>query len=249
MKNLFSLSLVSLLLISIGSVFANSPTDTVAVKCEDQTKSVDNADFDKAIRTLAKSVTALEKLMVDPTNSIPPSLLTNSQGIVIFPSAFKVAIGIAGGQGARGVAMVRMEDGSWSNPFFVSMGEGSLGFQIGAQQSDIVLLFKNKNDILAIDRSEITLGSDVGVTAGPVSQGTSVNTDIKFDSEIYSYCRSKGLFAGVSFKGGILTINDKVNESLYSMKDVNTDDIFNSMQTPYNENVNELMMAVNNYEK
>ena len=68
------------------------------------------------------------------------------EGIVIFPGALKVAVGCIGGQGARGIAMIRKEDGSWSNPFFVNLGEGSLGVQLGAQSSDIVLLFKDRDD-------------------------------------------------------------------------------------------------------
>ena len=194
-----------------------------------------------------KSVMALDHLMEDPNNCIPPSLIDQSEGIVIFPGAFKLAFGVAGGQGARGVALVRLETGLWSNPFFVSMGEGSLGLQLGVQKSDIVLLFKDKNDILGLDKTEVTLGADVGVAAGPVSKGATATTDIKFDSEIYSYSRSKGLFAGVSFKGGVLSYNESVNESLYGMADISTDYIFNDIASPYNDKVYDLIEVIDIY--
>ena len=252
MKTKLNLVFVFTLLITCGTLFAVSSDDNSNVYI-DQQETVDETSLyhdeipAKAIKTLKKSVIALDNFMEDPENCIPPSLISKSEGIVIFPSAFKLALGVVGGQGARGVAMIRKEDGSWSNPFFVSLGEGSLGIQIGAQSSDIVLLFKDKNDIIGIDKAEITVGSDIGVAAGPVSKGFSSSTDINFDSEIYSYNRSKGLFAGVSLKGGVLTYNNKVNESLYFMNDVNMDYIFNQVETPYNDEVNDLLEALTMY--
>jgi lipid-binding SYLF domain-containing protein len=145
--------------------------------------------------------------------------------------------------------MIRREDGTWSNPFFVTLGEGSLGIQIGAQSSEIVLLFKHRYDILDIDDAEIILGGDIGVAAGPVGNGASSDTDIKFEKEIYSYFRSKGLFAGVSLAGGVLYYNEMVNESLYGVDDVTAGEIFNEIETPYNDQVNELLEALNMYDE
>jgi len=254
MKTILNLVLASALLIMSGTLLAVSLNDSSNVTI-DQQATVEETSFSredakiaaKANKTLHMSVLALDNIMENPENSIPPSLISKSEGIVIFPSAFKLALGVAGGQGARGIAMIRKEDGSWSNPFFVSLGEGSLGFQIGAQSSDIVLLFKDKNDIIGIDKAEITLGSDVGVAAGPVSKGSSSSTDIKFDSEIYSYYQSKGLFAGVSLKGGVLAFNNRVSEALYCMDNVNADDIFNEIETPYNDQVNDLIETIDMY--
>ena len=176
MLNLF---LVSILTISVGTLLA-APSNG-------DSKSVEN---EKATKTLEKAVMALDNVMEDPVNGIPQSLINKSEGIVIFPGASKVAAGLFNGQGGRGIAMIHNEDGSWSNPFFVILGKGSQGFQIGAQASDIVLLFKDRNDIIDIDEAEITLGGDVGVAAGPVNNGSSSSTDITFDTEIYSYHRS-----------------------------------------------------------
>lgn len=254
MKTILKLSLVSTLIIMSGTLFAVASNYASNVD-PGQQETVEEPSYSnddeklllKANKTIQKSAIALDNIMENPENSIPPSLISKSEGIVIFPSAFKLALGVAGGQGARGVAMIRKDDGSWSNPFFVSLAEGSLGFQIGAQKSDIVLLFKDKNDIIGIDNAEITLGSDVGVAAGPVSKGSSSTTDIKFDSEIYSYYQSKGLFAGVSLKGGVLVYNNRVSDALYLKNDVNADDIFNEIETPYNAEVNDLIKALNWY--
>ncbi len=233
MKTLLNLILVSMLIITVGNLNAASSSG--------ESKS---ADSEKAEKTLKKAVIALDHVMEDPESSIPQDLIQSAEGIVIFPGAFKVAVGFLGGQGARGIAMIRKEDGSWSNPFFVTLGEGSLGFQIGAQASDIVLLFKDRNDIIEIDQADITLGGDVGVAAGPANKGSSSSTDITFESEIYSYHRSKGLFAGVSLKGGILSYNRNISESLYGIDDVSTDVIFRGIETPFNVYVNDLIEAM-----
>jgi lipid-binding SYLF domain-containing protein len=233
MKTLLNFMLVSILIITVGNLNAAGSSS------EDK-----SANARKAEKTLRKAVMALDHVMEDPENCIPPDLIQRAEGIVIFPGAFKVAIGVVGGQGARGIAMIRKEDGSWSNPFFVTLGEGSLGFQIGAQASDIVLLFKDRNDIIKIDQADITLGGDVGVAAGPVNQGSSSSTDITFESEIYSYYRSKGLFAGVSLKGGVLSYNKHVSESLYDTDDISTETILGGIETPYNEKVNDLIEAL-----
>ena len=118
---------------------------------------------------------------------------------------------------------------------------------IGAQSSDIVLLFKDKNDILGIDEVEITLGSDISVAAGPENKGSSATTNIEFDSQIYSYCYSKGLFAGVSLKGGVLSYSEKVNDAFYGKAWVDIDEIFNEIEAPFNDQVYELIHAINIY--
>ncbi len=209
--------------------------------------TMDEETDKKASKTLTRSVEALDKIMADPENYIPPSLFIQSEGIVILPGAFKVALGVVGGQGARGIALIRKNDGTWSNPFFVTLGEGSLGFQLGAQKSDIVLLFKDKNDLMELEETELTLGGDVGVAAGPVSRGASALTDFEFESEIYTYSLSNGLFAGVSVKGGVLAYNHQVNESMYRMDHVSTDDILYEIETPFNDHIIDLIDTINSY--
>ena len=238
MKTKMKIAVVSTLLILSGSLSAASFSKEVSR--EEKTEQ-------KATRTLQNSVEALENIMEDPENYIPPSLFIQSEGIVILPGAFKLAVGVAGGQGARGIALIRKEDGTWSNPFFVSLGEGSFGLQVGAQKSDIFLFFKNREDLLELDETELTLGGDIGVAAGPASRGASAVTDLEFDSEIYTYAHSNGLFAGVNFKGGVLTYNSRVNDSLYGLVDVSSDEILYEVESPYNDQVIELIDAINYY--
>ena len=181
MKSMLNIFLVSILIVSGGSLLAEPSNDNATE---------------------------------DSVNGIPQSLINQSEGIVIFPGACRVAAGPFNGPGARGIAMIQIEDGSWSNPFFVILREGNLGFQIGSQTSDIVMLFKDRNDLIDIDKAEITLGDDVGVEAGPVNKGTSSDTDITFETGIYSYHHNEELFAGISLNGGILSYNEKLSESL-----------------------------------
>jgi lipid-binding SYLF domain-containing protein len=236
MKTKMKLAIASVFLLMGGTLLADSINET---------DSGEQKTEKKASKTLVRSLEALDNIMEDPENYIPPSVIIQSEGIVILPGAFKLAVGIAGGQGARGIAMIRTADRSWSNPFFVTLGEGSLGIQLGAQKSDIVLLFKDKNALMSLEESELTLGGDIGVAAGPVSRGASALTDITFESEIYSYSLSNGLFAGVSIKGGVLTYNRRVNESLYSRINVSTNEIINEIETPFNEEVIDLIDAIN----
>ena len=137
MLNLF---LVSILTISVGTL--------IAAPSNGDSKSVENK---KAAITLEKSARTLDSVIGDSGNGIPLSLINKSEGIIIFPAACKVAAGPFNGPGGRGIAMIRNEDGSWSNPFFVTFREVSMGFPSSTQTSDIVLLFKDRNDIVDID--------------------------------------------------------------------------------------------------
>ena len=256
MKALLKLSFVSALILTGGTLFAASFTDANHVYV-DQKETVNEPMYfgedvkivEKANEILQKSVMALDNIMDDPENSIPTSLISQSEGMVIFPRALKIAFGAVGGQGARGIAMIRQDDGSWSNPFFVSLGEASVGIQIGVQKSDIVLLFKNKNDVIAIDEADIMLGAGVGVAAGPVSKEATSNTDIRFDAKIYSYQKSKGLFAGVNLNGGVLSCIDAFNETLYCMGNADTNDIFMEIDAPFNDQVKVLIDTIEMYEE
>ena len=236
MKTMLNIFLVTILTISVGTLLA-APSNG-------DSKSSEN---EMVTKTLEKAVRALDHVMEDPVNGIPESLINKSEGIVIFPAACKVVAGPYNPSGGRGIAMIHNEDGSWSNPFFVTLREGSQGFQIGAQTSDNVLLFKDRNDIIDIDKAEITLGGDVGVAEGPVYNGSFLSNDISFETEIYSYQRSKELFTGVSLKGGILSYYEKFSDSLYGIDNINMDEIFYEIETPYNDKVNDLIVALKMY--
>ena len=111
--------------------------------------------------------------------------------------------------------MVKNADGTWSDPVFVTITGGSIGFQVEVQSIDLVLIFKNRETLQKIGNGSFTLGGDASVTAGPVGRNSSASTDYKMDAEIYSYSKSKGLFAGISISGSALDIDEKSNNNFY----------------------------------
>lgn len=147
--------------------------------------------------------------------SIPKQLMQKTEGIIIIPGLINAGF-VVGGKRGKGIAMVKNPDGTWSNPVFLTMTGGSFGFQAGIQSVDLVLVFLNKASLLNIGKSSFTLGGDISVAAGPVGRTSSAGTDYKMESEVYSYSRSKGLFAGISLSGSSLDIDQKANESFYS---------------------------------
>ena len=131
---------------------------------------------------------------------LPEKILRQSHGIAVIPGVIKAAWGI-GGQYGRGVLCVRTEEGGWSAPCFISIVGGSVGWQIGVEKADIILVFKTPRSIDDISRGKITLGAGASIAAGPVGRNAEASTDLDMKAEIFSYSKSKGLFAGVSVKG------------------------------------------------
>lgn len=171
-------------------------------------------DQDAKMREVIDVLEAINRI---PENSIPPALLRNAKGIAIIPSVVKVGL-VIGGRYGKGVVMVRHEDGNWSNPLFLSVSGGSIGWQVGAQSTDVILVFKTRKSIDDIISGKFTLGADASIAAGPVGRLASAATDIKMESEIYSYSRSRGLFVGITLDGARLNIEQKDNASYYRNK-------------------------------
>ncbi len=146
--------------------------------------------------------------------SIPSELLEITQGIIIVPKLINAGFVLSGKRG-KGLAMVKLEDGTWSNPVFVTLTGGGVGLQAGLQSIDLVLVFKNRNTLENIGKGSFTLGGDISVAAGPVGRSSSASTDYKLEAEVYSYSRSKGLFAGISLNGMAIDIDEKGNEAFY----------------------------------
>lgn len=146
--------------------------------------------------------------------SIPKQLMQKTEGIIIIPGLINAGF-VLGGKRGKGVAMVKNDNGTWSNPVFLTMTGGSFGLQGGIQSVDLVLVFLNKTSLLDIGKSSFTLGGDISVAAGPVGRTSSAGTDYKLESEVYSYSQSKGLFFGISLSGSSLDIDQKANNSFY----------------------------------
>jgi lipid-binding SYLF domain-containing protein len=148
---------------------------------------------------------------------IPAQLIEASKGIIIIPRMINGGL-IVGGKHGKGLAMVKREDGEWSDPVFVTITGGSVGAQIGVQAVDLVLIFKSDKSLMNIEKGDYTLGGDLSVAAGPVSKNASATTDYKLEAEVYSYSRAKGLFAGVTVNGAMLDVDVRANTGLYGSK-------------------------------
>lgn len=161
--------------------------------------------------------------------TIPHDLLDECQGIIIVPNLINAGFGVGAKRG-KGVAMVKLDDGKWSDPVFVTLTGGSFGFQIGVQSVDLVLVFRHKGVLTKVKNGDFTIGGDASAAAGPVGRNTSASTDYKLEAEVYSYSRSRGLFAGISINGSNLGIDKKANANYYG-QDVSSQDIFESAKS------------------
>lgn len=169
---------------------------------------------DKIDERVKTATEVLAEIMAIPENRIPPALLNNAQGIAVIPGVLKAGF-FLGARHGRGVLSVRSQSGGWSSPAFVSLTGGSIGWQIGVQSTDIILVFKSRKNIETLMHGKFTLGADASVAAGPVGRHTEAGTDVRLQSEIYSYSRSRGLFAGVALEGAALQFDNQAMESYY----------------------------------
>jgi len=160
------------------------------------------------------ATTVLKEMSAIPENSIPERLLAEAYAIAVVPDLTKAAL-VFGGRGGKGLISVRSADGAWSNPNYINVGGGSWGFQAGVQKSDLILVFTSKSGVDSIIKGKFTLGADAAVAAGPVGRNVQASTDENLKAEIYSYSRSKGLFAGVALDGTVIRIDRKANETVY----------------------------------
>jgi len=154
----------------------------------------------------------LELLEVEE-REVPQALLDEASCVAVIPGVIKGAFGW-GGRHGRGVLSCR-NNGSWSAPVFVTLSGGSFGLQIGAQSTDVVLFIVKERSVRSLLRSKFTLGGDLSVAAGPVGRSAELGTDIRLRAEIYSYAKSRGLFAGVSVEGARLAPHRKSIDKYY----------------------------------
>lgn len=192
---------------------------------------------DKQEEKIAASTKVL-KDFTDMKENIPQELLKVTEGIIVVPKLINAGFVLAGKRG-KGIAMVKFEDGTWSNPVFVTITGGSVGFQIGVQAVDLVLIFKSRETLQDIGKGSFTLGGDISVTAGPVGRSSTASTDYKLEAEVYSYSRSKGLFAGISLGGSAIAVDAKANAAYYGNDD-DAKTIFSYTDTDESDAVKEL---------
>jgi lipid-binding SYLF domain-containing protein len=170
-------------------------------------------------RRLQEAGTVLREILNMP-DYIPQPLLNKAECILVFPSVKKFAIGIGGssGHGALSCRTGEKFNGAWSPPSLYTLKSGSIGLQVGGASTDFVLLIMNPRGVDSVLRSKVKLGSDAVAAAGPRGRAASASSDPSMHAEIFTYSRSRGLFAGVSLEGATLRQDNDANQKIYGRK-------------------------------
>jgi len=166
-----------------------------------------------SVARLDSSVEVLHAIMATPDKGIPEEVLTNAKCILVVPNLIKGGF-IFGGKHGRGVASCRTTDG-WSAPAFVSVGGGSWGLQIGVEGVDLVMLVMNDQGFQHLLSSKFEFTGEGSVAAGPVGRHASAGTDWKMNTEVLTYSRSKGVFAGLTLEGAVVEQDDDSTRAIY----------------------------------
>jgi len=165
------------------------------------------------VARLQSSVDVLHAVMSAPDKGIPEEVLSNAKCIMVVPDLIKGGF-IFGGKHGRGVASCRTSDG-WSAPAFVSIGGGSWGLQIGVEGVDLVMLVMNDRGLQHLLSSKFALSGEGSVAAGPVGRHASAGTDWKMNTEMLTYSRSKGVFAGLTLEGAVIEQDNDSTRAIY----------------------------------
>jgi lipid-binding SYLF domain-containing protein len=187
----------------------------------------------------------IKELTATPDRGIPTHMVQQAKAIAIFPGVIKAGF-IVGARHGRGIITVRQEDGSWSNPLPVSITGGSVGFQAGAQSIDLVLVFRTNRGIEPIlqGRGRLKLGGDVSVAAGPVGREAGTATDATLSSEIFTYSRTRGLFAGVSLSGAVIRPDLTAIEHYYASDELTPKEVVTRRDIPVRESTQRLLQVL-----
>ena len=164
---------------------------------------------------LTEAARVLDEVLAAPDKGVPEAIIDKAQAVVVIPSTVKGAL-LIGAQRGKGVMSVKSASG-WSAPAFVTLTGGSVGFQIGGQATDIVLVVVNERGIENLAQNTFKIGGDASVAAGPVGREATASTDYKLQAQILSYSRSRGLFAGVSLAGSTIRADRDANEKIYGV--------------------------------
>ncbi|MEP7038337.1 MAG: lipid-binding SYLF domain-containing protein [Acidobacteriota bacterium] len=170
-------------------------------------------DIKEAGKTSTEAANVFNEIMKAPDNAIPSDLLDKAEAVAIFPGVVNAAF-IFGGRGGIGLISRRTANG-WSAPAFFKIGGGSFGLQIGGQKIDYVMLIMNDGGLKGLMEDKFELGGEASVAAGPVGRSAGATTNTTLDAGILSYSRTKGLFAGVSLKGSVITPDNDRNQAVY----------------------------------
>jgi lipid-binding SYLF domain-containing protein len=163
---------------------------------------------------VSQATAVLQQIMAIPASAIPEQLLAKAQAVAIFPGV-KGGAFVVGIRKGHGVLVARDEQGQWRAPQFLELTGGSVGWQAGIQSTDVVLVFRSRESLVNLMKGKLTIGAEASAAAGPVGRQASAATDMKLQSEIYSYSRSRGAFLGVSLDGTMLAPDHQADARFY----------------------------------
>jgi lipid-binding SYLF domain-containing protein len=205
--------------------------------------AADEKDLDR----LSEATTVFSEIMDAPDKGIPQDLLESAHCIVIVPGLKKGAF-IVGAKFGKGFVSCRQKTtGKWSAPAAIRVEGGSVGFQIGGSETDVVLLVMNQRGADRLLSSQFTLGGEGEVAAGPVGRSATAQTDAKLTAEMLSWSRSRGIFAGVSLQGATLREDEDANDSLYGKKLKNREIVEGAIAPP--RGAERLLSVLNRYSR
>ncbi|MGA8223165.1 MAG: lipid-binding SYLF domain-containing protein [Candidatus Acidiferrales bacterium] len=193
------------------SIFAVCFTLVAAMVC--------SAEGNKEQKRLENAGVVMQEIMNTPEN-IPQEVLEKADCVIVFPSVLKAAF-VVGASYGRGAMVCRSGEhfrGPWGAPAMFALEGGSVGFQIGGEATDLVLLIMNERGASSILSSKVKLGGDASIAAGPVGRDAAANTDAYMRAEVLSYSRTRGLFAGISLEGSTLRPDDDATADVYGRK-------------------------------
>lgn len=190
---------------------------------------------------LITSTQVLNELLQTPDQRVPDWLMQRAYGVAVIPEVIKGAF-VFGGRYGKGVMSVRDAAGHFGNPIFISLAGGSVGWQVGATSTDVVLVFVTPRSVENFARGKFTLGADASVAAGPVGRQTEAAAGVA--AEIYSYSRSRGLFAGVALDGTVIAFDKGSNRDFYNSEDVTTSMITSKKVTTSAESARRFIAAI-----
>lgn len=177
-------------------------------------------------KRLDEATTVIREFKAAPDKGIPEDLWGRAECVTVIPSLKKAAF-VFGGEYGKGVMSCR-NGRAWSAPIFVELEKGSAGFQIGAEQVDLVLLMMNRDGVDKLLGDKVNLGADASVAAGPVGRTASASTDARLTAGILAYSRAQGAFAGINLSGGVLRPEKSANERAYGASTAARDVLFAS---------------------
>ena len=217
----------------------------VSIAGNDKSEKAD--DIKDANEHLTEATTTLKEVLAIPEDGIPKKMLDNAAALVVIPDLLKAGF-VVGAKSGDGVISARNGSG-WSHPAFVNMDGGSIGWQIGVESTDLVLVFMDEKHVKDLLHGEFTLGGEASVAVGPVGRQGSAGTNDDFNSAVYAYSRSKGVFAGISIDGSKISIDKDENALMYGAGTTANDVLYTQKHAKAPQAAEDFKTTLNNLTK